>query len=194
MDTLPIAIALAFSTNLDNFAVGVAYSTKSRSIPLSGNLIIALLSGLSTWVSMFLGDLICQYLPTFFSQWFGSCLLIAIGCFSIWEQLQHYLQPQLVGAAATDISLDQTGDLSAQDSLLLGLGLTVSNLGTGIGAGMAHIGIGLVSGLSIATSLLMIGGGTMLGKAALNMGSDNRLMGWLTGFGLIVLGAYEAIA
>ena len=193
MDTLPIAIALALSTNLDNFAVGVAYSTKSRSIPLSGNLIIALLSGLSTWASMFLGDWFYQYLPTFVAQWFGSVLLITIGCWSLWEQLQHHFQPQFIGASLhSELVTPET--LSAHDSLLLGLGLTVSNLGTGIGAGMAHIGIGLVSSLSVATSLIMISGGTMLGKAALNAGSDNRLMGWFTGVGLIVLGTYEAIA
>ena len=193
MDTLPIAIALALSTNLDNFAVGVAYSTKSRSIPLSGNLIIAFLSGLSTWASMFLGDWLYQYLPTFMAQWFGSILLITLGCWSLWEQLQHHFQPQFAGAnLSSDCTTPET--LSANDSLWLGVGLTVSNLGTGIGAGMAHISIGLVSGLSVATSLIMISGGTMLGKAALNAGSDNRLMGWFTGVGLIVLGTYEAIA
>ncbi len=193
MDTLFVAIALAFSTNIDNFAVGVAYSTKSRNISFAGNLIIALLSGLSTGASMFLGNLICQYLPSFFSQGFGSCLLITIGCFSIWEQVQHHFQPQLVGVDNSP-TVQPGGTLSHQDSLLLGLGLTVSNLGTGIGAGMANISIGLVTTLSIATSIMMISGGTMLGKAVLKIGTDNRVMGWLTGLGLIVLGTYEAIA
>lgn len=197
MDTLPIAITLALSTNLDNFAVGVAYSTKSRSISLSGNLIIALLSGLSTWASMFLGDWLYQYLPTFIAHWFGSVLLISLGCWSLWEQLQHYVQvqPQTQFASPTlNTALTPPETLSLQDSFFLGCGLTISNLGTGIGAGMTHISIGLVSSLSVITSVIMIGGGTMLGKAVLQAGSDNRLMGWFTGVGLIVLGAYEAIA
>jgi putative sporulation protein YtaF len=201
MDTLPIAIALALSTNLDNLAVGVAYGTKSKHISFSSNLIIALLSGLSTWLSMSLGSWICQYLPSVFSQWFGSSLLIAIGCFSIWEQLQHYCQSEFSADFATvngtvNVPIDQpaASQLAPQDALLLGLGLTLSNLGTGIGAGMAHISIGLVTTLSVATSVLMLGGGTLLGKVILGCGSDNRLVGCLTGFGLILLGTYEAIA
>lgn len=193
MDTLPVAIALALSTNLDNFAVGIAYSTKSRSISPLGNLIIALLSGLSTWASMFLGDWLYQYLPTFIAHWFGSFLLITLGCWSLWEQLQHHFQPQFADATfKTEQAAPET--LSPQDSFWLGCGLTISNLGTGIGAGMAHISIGLVSSLSVITSIAMLSGGTMLGKAALNAGSDNRVMGWFTGVGLIILGTYEAIA
>lgn len=194
MDTLPIAIALALSTNLDNLAVGVAYGTKSQSIPLSSNLIIALLSGLSTWLSMTLGGWLCQYLPTVCSQWFGSSLLIAIGCFSIWEQLQHYFQAEFQTEFGPVHPVPPMSELAPQDAFLLGLGLTLSNLGTGLGAGMAHINVAVVTTLGIVTSLLMLAGGAVLGKAIVRSGSDNRLVGCVMGFGLIILGTYEAIA
>lgn len=190
MDTLLIAIAISLSTNVDNLAIGVAYSTKSQNIPFSGNLIIALLSGLSTFASMSLGTWACHFLPAVFSRWFGSGLLILIGSLSIIEQLQALQQPQF----ATDQPVCcNFSPLSFQDSCLLGLGLTVSNLGTGVGAGMAHLNVLLVSALSLLTSLIMISSGTWLGRMVLGCGSDNRFVGCLTGLGLIALGTYEAI-
>lgn len=190
MDTLLIAIAISLSTNVDNLAIGVAYSTRSQSIPFSGNLIIALLSGLSTFASMSLGTWACHFLPATASQWFGSGLLILIGSLSIIEQLQALQQPQFATEQAICCNFTP---LSLQDSCLLGLGLTVSNLGTGVGAGMAHLNVLLVSTLSLLTSLIMISGGTWLGRMMVGCGSDNRFVGWFTGLGLIALGTYEAI-
>jgi putative Mn2+ efflux pump MntP len=190
METLLIAIAISLSTNVDNLAIGVAYSTKSQSIPFSGNLIIALLSGLSTFASMSLGTWACHFLPAAFSQWFGSGLLILIGSLSIIEQLQALQQPQFATEQAVCCNFSP---LSLQDSCLLGLGLTISNLGTGVGAGMAHLNILLVSVLSLLTSLIMISGGTWLGRMMVGCSADNRFVGWFTGFGLIALGTYEAV-
>lgn len=192
MDFLLLAIALSLSTNVDNLAIGIAYSTKAQDIPLKGNLIIALLSGLSTWCSMSIGDWVAQFLPATFSHWFGGCLLILIGSSSLWEQLRHSWNPSFI-ATSVNFSTAAPKSLSLQECWLLGLSLTVSNFGTGIGAGMAHLGIGLVTSLSVLTSLAMISGGTIIGNLVSGWGSDNRIAGWLTGMGLIALGAYEAI-
>ncbi|MGF1481669.1 MAG: hypothetical protein ACFB4I_19655 [Cyanophyceae cyanobacterium] len=50
------AIFLSISTNVDNFAVGVAYGIKKPTISFPANLIIASLSGASTFISMSLGE------------------------------------------------------------------------------------------------------------------------------------------
>lgn len=191
METLLLAIALSCSTNLDNLAVGVTYSTKSQSISVSGNLIIALLSGLGTWVSMSLGNWVDHLFPTSYIHWFSSGLLIMIGAFSLWEQYQSHWQTSLI--TPENVSGSAINHLPLQDSVGLGFGLAISNLGMGIGAGMAHLPVGLVSSLSLISSILMVAGGTWLGK--LILGSDsNNLLGWVTGIALILLGSYEAIA
>ncbi len=80
-----------------------------------------------------------------------------------------------------------------QEATILGLALTITNLGTGIGAGIAQLSIGLTSCLSFASSLLMIGGGAFLGKVFATYYSGYRLE-FISGVLLFFLGVYEYLS
>ncbi len=184
METVIASIILSLSTNIDNLAVGTAYGIKKLKIGLFANFIIAVLSGISTFVSMSLGETINHFLSPNLAHEFGSFLLILIGLITISKIVQkRFNQESLVDNLADK-------NITWQEATTLGLALTVTNLGTGIGAGIAQLSLILTSCLSFTSSLLMIGGGEFIGRAFATYYSGRKLE-LVSGVLLIFLGIYE---
>lgn len=184
------SIILALSTNLDNFAVGVAYSFRKSQITWQGNLLIAVLSGLSTFTAMSIGTWIEQFLPPGRAEALGSGVLIMIGVLTLFQVARKQLSPAETESDSPDDSRATTQYLSWQSSLILGLALTITNFGTGVGAGMAHLNVVVTSVCSFLSSLLTVGGGFWLGSWLSQRLSGSRLE-LVSGTLLIILGLYE---
>lgn len=188
IETLLTATVLSLSTNLDNLAVGVAYGFKRLTIGWLANGAIASLSGISTLCSMSLGNELATLISPQWAKALGSYLLILIGVVVLgqfWRSRHSPTQP-------TDAPPVQSG-MSLRDAIVLGFALTLSNIGTGISAGMTHLDIAMTSGLSLVSSLVMIGGGVWLGRLLTRQWQRCRL-DWLAGLGLVILGLYESLA
>ena len=63
MTHLLSSFVLCFSSNVDNFAVAVAYGVKKLRIGILSNCLIALVSALGTLLSLSVGAVIERYLP-----------------------------------------------------------------------------------------------------------------------------------
>ncbi|WP_072621832.1 manganese efflux pump [Spirulina major] len=188
IDTIVTAAILSVSTNLDNLAVGVAYGFKRLTIGWLANGAIASLSGISTLCSMSLGNEIASLISPQWAQSLGSSLLIVIGVVVLvqfWRSRHAPISP----ADAPPVN----NGMSLRDAVLLGLALTLSNIGTGISAGMTHLDVATTSSLSLLSSLVMIGGGVWLGRLLTHQWQRCRL-DWLAGLGLILLGVYASWA
>jgi len=159
-------LLFGFATNIDNFGVGISYGIRGYRISGVGNGLIALLSGASTCVAMALGGWLSTYLPVALAQRFGSGLLIYFGVsalISVWLK-QFWSVP---AAANTDPVILPQQCLGVRRSLLLGLSLTLTNLGTGVAAGIADLSIVGAVVASTVTSWLAIAGGFWLGYGCL---------------------------
>ena len=64
----------------------------------------------------------------------------------------------------------------AKQAIALGLVLSASNFGTGIGAGIADLDLGWASCCNFLSSLAAMGGGAMLGKMMTQNFSCDRLL------------------
>lgn len=185
LESVLSSIVLSLSTNLDNLAVGMSYGLRNWIVPTSANFTIAILSGLSTWISIHLGDQIRHYLPNSLAGYLGSLILIVIGILSIWQTLiSDSSETQELNAQHS------INRLSLRTAILLGLGLTITNLGTGVGAGIAEFNIGLTSFFSFGSSLLTIGGGYWFGKQ-FNQKPLGIELGLIAGLLLILLGGFN---
>ncbi|MBP0022231.1 MAG: manganese efflux pump [Cyanobacteria bacterium SBLK] len=195
MDAIVTAIVLSLSTNLDNLAVGMTCGVKQFTICLPANLLIAFLSGTSTFVSMLVGDWLEDCLPGDGAQWLGSLILMSIGLLSLAEAAyqanqSHFREEETSSQPHSQHPREKI--MSLKRAAMLGLALSASNWGTGIGAGIARLDLGLTSGCSFLSSLLTIGGGALLGKWAIRYLRSDRLT-WVAGLLLIALGLYEGI-
>ncbi|MGK7875263.1 MAG: manganese efflux pump [Xenococcaceae cyanobacterium] len=204
METIIASTLLSLSTNVDNFAVGIAYSVKKLTISFPANLLIASLSGISTFTSMSVGDWVNHFLSPNVAHKLGSGILIIIGFLTIWdilkaqfnfsmEEKENNSEIEIHNLIEYNNSID-VGKIrkfiSLREALLLGLALTITNLGTGIGAGIAQLNLLLTSCFSFLSSLLTIGGGSFLGNLVTSRFSGSRLE-LLSGILLISLGLYE---
>ncbi|MFW6295829.1 MAG: manganese efflux pump [Halothece sp.] len=188
METLLSSLLLSLSTNIDNLAVGMAYGIKRLAIGFSANIVIALLSGMSTFFSMSLGDWIHSFLSRTIAHQLGSGILIIIGFFTVWQ----FLKTNFNKSEQTEeiLNLRSHKGMGLREALFLGMALTITNLGTGIGAGIAELDLVLTSCFSFGSSLLMIGGGAFLGQVLTAKFSGSRLE-LVSGILLICLGIYE---
>ncbi|NEO25908.1 MAG: hypothetical protein F6K03_03170 [Kamptonema sp. SIO4C4] len=183
IETILASVFLSISTNLDNLAVGTAYGMRQLTIGWWGNVLIAALSGISTFFSMSFGDWVEDFLTPAIAQQMGGGIICAIGGVVVWNTLREVEQPDLP-------TTQPQKRISLSQALLLGLALTITNWGTGIGAGIINLNSGLTSSFSFLSSLFTIGGGVLLGQWANRQLASNWLS-WLSGLGLIGLGVYE---
>lgn len=188
METILASLILSLSTNIDNLAVGTAYGIKKFNVGITANFIIALLSGVSTFASMYLGGSINHFFTPKLAHEVGSLILILIGLITIARIIKQRLNHENLFYVNT-----AQNTMNWQEATILGLALTITNLGTGIGAGIAQLSIGLTSCFSFTSSLLMIGGGAFLGKAFATYYSEHKLE-FISGILLVFLGVYEYLS
>jgi putative Mn2+ efflux pump MntP len=83
------AFLLAIASNVDNFAVGIAYGVKKLKIGILTNLFIALVSAIGTFLSISVGEDINNYLSVDVANVLGSFVFVAVGVWSIEETFKR---------------------------------------------------------------------------------------------------------
>lgn len=223
------AFILCFSSNVDNFAVAVAYGVKKLRIGRLSNVLIALVSALGTLLSLSVGEVIGRYLSDQVANFLGSGVLIAIGIWGIWDTMERerkrqlaklrqtrtrslvaagfdstqFIQSQAVEPSPMDslsyegflenpekADTDQSGYIDVREAIAIAFGLTINNLGTGVGAGISDFNVSFTTGLTFVFSLIAVAGGYYLGDRFTTR-ITGISAGVISGLMVIGLGIYE---
>lgn len=210
---LIVILLIALVSNTDNFGVGISYGTRKILIPFVSNILIALITGLGTLFSMYIGKGISNILNPKIAGYAGSGIIIIVGiwicvgeikriktkkveyetkissdeglsCYSFLGRIPRILENPFLA------DWDFSGYISIKESLVLGFALAVNNMANGIGAGMAGINPIITSIVAFLVSLFAIWIGIKLGHEYVH-----RWLGKLAtptaGIILIVIGIYE---
>ena len=206
-------LALATSSNFDNVGVGIAYGVRGTCIPFASNLIIALISGIGTLLSMLVGTSLYRIRKPEVATLLGGLTIIGIG---VWVIVQGTGQLRKVTSAKEQppggaegpsprttlrkiltvlddpfiVDPDCSGKVKAKASVLLGVGLTLNNLVNGVAAGMLGLSLSLVTFFTVLFSILAI----WLGRSAGNSYGYRwigHLTGPVSGLLLVSIGVYE---
>jgi putative sporulation protein YtaF len=198
------AFLFAFSSSCDSVIVGLSYGTKDIKINHLNCFIVALISGIGTFLSMAFGKLFLRIIPVYFANLFGSAILILFGIYLLIafirknhakkhlakediQDLRHYgytLQhPEI-------IDKDNSKEIEFKETIILGLILCFNNVGLGIGASITGLNIYLTSIASFVVCYIFLRIGHYLGKRML---SDklSRYAEFISIFLILVLGIYE---
>ena len=181
MQHLLSAVVLAVSANLDNLGVGVAYGLRGRGFRLAHVWLIALVSGAGTLASMAAGEWLNDFTTAECANLIGSAVLVAIGL----QTIVHAVRSETT--AAPRVERETT---TAREAAVLAVSLSLNNLGSGLGAGISHVGIPVTTGLTIAGSIAAIVGGRRLGARAVPAISK-RALGVTAGLLVTAVGVYE---
>ncbi|OAB26819.1 sporulation membrane protein YtaF [Paenibacillus macquariensis subsp. defensor] len=194
-------LGIGLAANLDNLGIGVSFGARSKKIPFSSNLIIAVISMIAAYISITLGSIIAQYIPSDLANWGGGIMIMMIGLWSIIADLKNRSERHNNTSSneITDLlqhpdKADRDGNniLSRKESITLGIALALNCLAGGFGAGVTGlsplattISIGVCSLISIDLGVRV---GEQIAKTWLGKWS-NRLGGIL----LVCIGLYEIL-
>ena len=95
MPGLVTPLLLAMALSLDGFGAGITYGLRKTKIPWLSVLIISLCTGVMLCISMLGGSLLQRFLPPSFASAAGAVMLMALGCWSLFQQIT-------AGGAASD--------------------------------------------------------------------------------------------
>jgi putative Mn2+ efflux pump MntP len=173
-----LALIFSLSSNLDNFVIGLTYGVKNERIPLKANAIIAFITAFITFLSMLGGKLITQLIPNHVSNELGSVIFILMGCWFIGSDLIKKQQQQ---------QQKQHTVLNFKGAVMLGLLLSINNIGVGILGSITKLNITLVVTLTFVTGMFLTYAGNHIGHSVIGniVGKYNDL---ISGSLLILLG------
>lgn len=206
MIILPILL-FVISSSLDNFVVGLSYGIKKIKINFLNNLVVSSISGVGTFTSMLFGNLFCLYIPPKLSSIIGSSILILFGLYFIFNSLNYKLKSHHDISNSDNAMLkidyyddilkhpeladkDNSSSIDIKESIILGIALSLNNIGLGIGASIIGLNIYISSFLSIIFSLIFVQIGFHIGSAYFS-NIFEKYAEPISGIIIIVLGFYE---
>lgn len=202
MDFISVFL-FAVSTSTDNFIIGLSYGILKIKINIMSNLNIAFISCIGTFISMLIGKTFVNYIPSIYSNYLGSVLLILLGLYMLIGSLKkkslascdkgkknNYYENFIEHPEIIDSN--NSKNIEFKESILLGIILCINNFGLGIGASITGLNIYLTSFCSMIFSIVFIKLGFYIGNKSLpkNLSNCCEIVSSLI---IIILGIYELI-
>jgi putative Mn2+ efflux pump MntP len=161
------ALLIGAVSNLDNLGVGVAFGIRGTRIGAVSNMIVAGITTAATAAAVTCGHVVSGFLPSEMTAWLGPLIIITIGVATVLTSAQPSRPPDSApaGPGAWRHPRDVEGVISWRESIVLGVALSVNNLGTGIGAGVSGIPALATAVAAGLLSLAFVGGGFQFGRA-----------------------------
>lgn len=197
-------LILALAVSLDSFGVGVTYGLRKMKLPVISIIIIGLSSAIMILISMQIGVWLSLMLPPSMAKWIGSIILVSIGVWAILQVLKSnqeaeidnkksitnkgkrivYIEIKKLGIVIEILKkpikadIDNSGNISASEAMLLGLALSLDAFGAGIGAA-------LVGFNSVVTAITIAGMSSLFILLGLKTGFWFSGIDWLKKFTVI---------
>ena len=205
-------LLFAISTSLDNLGTGVSYGLRKICIPFSLNLVIAISNSGGNLVTMLFGRVLSDVMRPHIAGLIGALMLSAIG---VWIFITGFRKkgretaltpgppeetspPKRTIFATLFAALDDpfaagilcTGKVKLKEGAILAAALTLSNISTGIGAGLIGFNPAITTAAVFVCSVLAISLGMKIGGrsgALMIKGLAEKAAGLL----LVFIGVYE---
>lgn len=169
------AFFIALTNNFDNVGARIAYSIGGIRISLAINLWITVITFVISFLAAFFGMQITETLGKQFSSVIAMVLLVAIGC---WMILVPHLKKRrdnnrsrenprsIIGIVLEPqyADLDNSKHIDFKEATLLGIALSINNIGGGLSAGMIGLNALLVGSLSAVLSFLALWAGNYVAE------------------------------
>ena len=198
------SLVLGVSTNIDNFGVGTAYGIKRVRIGHTANVLIATFNALATMLSMTAGAAVGKLLPESTSNAVGATIIILAGVYGLYDTYFASRSEGTTESLGSTLSVsdfvehpeasnkNRSGTLNINEALPLAIALSISNLGTGVGAGLAGFNMWFLIGVMFVFSWLMIILGGIFGKIT-SMVLPDRWPSTVSGLLLIGVGVRDLL-
>jgi len=172
------AILLGIAANLDNLAIGIVYGLRGIRLPFPSNLVMALLSGLAIYLSGWCGQQLARVMSINTANVIGGIIVALMGIWVLWVYLKDQEKYKIFPIQCDDehedsmtiifkhperADADNSGDISWQEALGLGLALAANCLTMGVGVGITGLNLAGVTLAVTLSSIMAITLGLILG-------------------------------
>ncbi|WP_141825551.1 sporulation membrane protein YtaF [Clostridium sp. KNHs216] len=196
-------LLFALSANLDNFTVAITFGMRKIKMDFFVNFLIAVITGVGTFLSMWIGGIIGRFFPASVSNTLGSVILILIG---LWFLKDFFKKPREENEAGQEekvnlntmlkdpekADLDSSGTIDVKESAILALALTINNFGMGVGASISGLNICATTIFTFLISMFSITLGYRVGRGCIPK-SLSRFVPLISGGIVIALGIFEML-
>lgn len=173
-------ILFALSSNIDCFAVGMAYGIKNIHVTYRDTLIVSFITFIGTVLSMAFGKSLLYLIPLKIAGLLGGSLIICMGLYYflsfLWHHIKDMRQKKLKKSDATiDMTLNiaekkaiqkkkQQSILNQKELIVLGIALSINNMGLGVGASITGLNLLFTSFASFLCSFSLLYLGNKIGN------------------------------
>lgn len=198
------SLLLVLSLCLDTFVASIAYGADKIKIPFYSSIIINLICSLFLGISIFLGDILNNFIPINLATFFSFILLLSLGIYRIFEVfLKKYIRKVSskdkpitfkvfdfkfvlqIYADETKADYDNSKLLNAKEAFYLAVALSFDSLAVGFSSGLAYVNYTQVVLLCFLIGILCLILGSKFGRYFSNIIDIN--LSWLSGALLIIL-------
>jgi putative sporulation protein YtaF len=177
-------LALALSSSIDNFGVGISYGIRGIRIGFFSNFIISIIAFIFSDAGIFFGHYLSKVLPGMLSTVIGAMFLLIIGLRIILltvpiKRNERTSSNTIAGylSSPEKADLDQSGDIGFFEAIVLGIAVSMNALTNGLGAGLIGLSPFAISLSAAIFSFLAIWLGSVLGRKV----STIRIGSWTIG-------------
>jgi len=198
-------IFIALANNIDNISVRIAYSIRGIKITILINLWISVITFLISLLAAFSGTQISGHISKQYTSIASMLLLMAIGVWIILEQCIARTVPQDEAAHKVNgkgifyimrkpetADMDSSKNIDFKEATILGIALSINNIGGGLSAGMIGLNVFFVGFLSALISFLALWTGNYITEYLNRFKLENKAS-ILAGIALIAIGIKQII-
>ncbi|WP_071453320.1 manganese efflux pump [Gloeomargarita lithophora] len=166
MNELIAYLLLGVATNIDNLIIGTTYGLKRHRIDFINNVMIGSFNGAATFISVLVGDFLRQFLTAQVGELLGGMVFLTLGFLTIAEtyMMDEQLDEEAGEKPHSSAAKSHLVRVSRREALGLGLGLSVTNIAGGVGAGLAGFEVVRMTVLMFIFSILPISLGQWVGQ------------------------------
>lgn len=194
------SLLLGISTNIDNFGVSVAYGTNRIRIGHWPNVLIATFNATATGTSMLAGLEIAKFLSASVANATGASIIALLGVYYLYDTYFGLTDKKKIESLGTIPKVREiikwagfkphTRNVNQKEAFALAVGLSISNLTMGVGAGLAGFDVRVLVAVMFAFSWIMIVLGDLLGRVTA-MVLPEKWPSTVSGLLLIGLGVHD---
>lgn len=158
-------VFLTLAATADSFIIAFNYGIKKVIISNSSNFFISFLCFCGTFISILLGKILGGFITVYFADIIGSLVLVGLAVYMLYNSLairKNETHPYTQDPSSVD--KDDSKVIELRESLLVGILLSINNMGMGIGAGITGMPVSVTPIICAAASFIFIKAGCVCGR------------------------------
>ena len=178
---------LAISSSIDSLGIGVTYGIKDKKISFSSTIILFIISLLVSFISVFFGKILLDFLPEFITELIGCFILFIIGFFVI---VKSFFEKK--SGNQNDFDFNNSNLIDPKESVFLGFALSLDNFCIGISSSLIGSSYILFPILISVFQFMFLRVGILIGKkVCCFIGFSDFACSMLSGFLLVLIGLWQ---